>query len=87
MITNIIIMICAGIIYGLFVYYAQKVHLTSSKQIIPALFLSARLSILGLFFYIMLKSIQIHPIILIVSFLLGYWLIILNIEELLNGRS
>ncbi len=87
MILNAIVMGLAGIIYGLFVYTTQKVQFNSQKQILSVVFLCTRLSILGLFLHIMLKSIQIHPIILIVSFLLGYWLIILNIEELLNGRS
>jgi hypothetical protein len=43
--------------------------------------------LLGRFFYIMLKSNQIHPIILVALFLGAYWLTILTIKEFVHARS
>lgn len=87
MVQAVCIIFFAGILYGLSLLLTQKVHfILKNKKILPVISL-IRLFILASFFYIMLKSTQIHPIILIVSFFTAYWLTILKFKEFLNARS
>lgn len=87
MVQTICILLVSGFLYGLSALIAQKVFFYSKKiQYIP-IFAALRLSVLGIFFYIILKSTQIHPIILIASFFIAYWLTILHFKEFINARS
>lgn len=77
----------SGIVFGLSLFLAQKVLFISKKPMAIGAISALRLCLLGRFFYIMLKSTQIHPIILVVSFLLAYWLTILKFKELMHAKS
>ncbi len=87
MFVALFVTIVAGIFFGLSLCITEKVLFKSSKVVYMSLFSQARLAILALFFYIILKSNQIHPIILITLFLGTYWLTILVGKELLHARS
>jgi len=76
-----------GILFGLSLFFIEKVLLVSKKPIATGAISMLRLLIVGRFFYIMLKSNQIHPIILITSFLAAYWLTILKFKEWMHARS
>lgn len=76
-----------GILCGLSLFLTEKVLFISKNPIAVAALSIVRLCIIGRFFYIMLKSNQIHPIILIVIFLVTYWLTILKIKEFMHARS
>lgn len=87
MLQAICITLLAGITFGLSLFLTQKVHFISSNPILIGVSSIVRLLLLGRFFYIMLKSAQIHPIILVVSFLIAYWLTILKFKEFMHARS
>jgi len=87
MLQAICITFLVGILFGLSLFFTQKVHFISSNPIFISIYSIIRLLLLGRFFYIMLKSTQIHPIILVVSFLIAYWLTILKIKEFMHARS
>jgi hypothetical protein len=76
----------AGIVFGLSLFLTQKVLFLSKNPILAGTISIMRLLIVGNFFYIMLKSNQIHPIILITSFLAAYWVTILKFKELIDAR-
>ncbi len=87
MLQAICITFFTGILFGLSLFWTEKVLFLSKKPIILALASTVRLLLVGRFFYIMLKSNQIHPIILVTTFLLGYWVIILKFKEFMHARS
>lgn len=87
MLQVICITLFAGIFFGLSLFLTQKVLFISKKPILIGIFSGLRLLIVGRFFYIMLKSTQIHPIILVASFLIAYWLTILKFKEFVHARS
>lgn len=87
MLQEICITIIFGIFFGLSLFLTQKVLLISKKPIISSAISVLRILIIGRFFYIMLKSTQIHPIILVVSFLVAYWLTILKFKEFVHARK
>ena len=87
MLQDICIVFFGGILCGLSVLYTQKVLFVSKKPYLITILSTLRLLLISKFFYIMLKSTQIHPIILVASFLIAYWLIILNFKELLYGKQ
>lgn len=76
-----------GLLFGLSLLHTQKVLFLSKNPLLFGVISTIRLLIISVFFYIMLKSTQIHPIILLASFLLAYWLIILKFKELLHGKQ
>lgn len=86
MLQTLFILFFVGILFGLSVIFTQKVLFITKNPILITMISMLRLFIIGNFFYIILKSTQIHPIILIVSFLVAYWLTILNFKELINAR-
>ncbi len=86
MLQAICITLFSGILFGLSLFLTQKVLFISKKPQLIGVFSALRLIVLARFFYIMLKSTQIHPIILIVSFLVAYWLTILKFKEFINAR-
>ena len=87
MLQEICISLLSGILFGLSLLYTEKVLFVSKKPILAASTSVIRLLVISIFFYIMLKSTQIHPIILVASFLIAYWLIILKFKELLHGKQ
>lgn len=87
MLQAICITFFAGIVCGLSLFFIEKVLFTSKNPITAGGISTLRLLVLGRFFYIMLKSNQIHPIILVASFLIAYWLTILKFKELMHARS
>lgn len=87
MVQAICIIFFFGIIYGLSLFLTQKVHFISKNKFLLPVVSVIRLFTLANFFYIMLKSTRIHPIILIVSFFTAYWLIILKFKEFIDARS
>ena len=87
MLQDICISFCGGILLGLSLLYTQKVLFLSKKPALVSVISIIRLLAISIFFYIMLKSTQIHPIILIASFLIAYWLIILKLKELFHGQQ
>jgi hypothetical protein len=87
MLLTICMAIIAGILFGLSLFYTQKVLFLSKKPMLSGALSTLRLLIISRFFYIMLKSTQIHPIILVVSFLGAYWLTILKFKEFIHARS
>jgi len=87
MLELICITFIAGILFGLSLFSAQKVLFLTKNPILLSLISTVRLIAAGSFFYIMLKSTSIHPIILVSSFLVAYWLIILKLKELFHGRQ
>jgi uncharacterized membrane protein len=72
--------IFAGIVFGLSLLMTEKVLFVSKKPMLIPGITTCKLLLLARFFYIMLKSNQIHPIILVASFLIAYWLTILTIQ-------
>ncbi len=82
MLQAICITFFVGILFGLSLLLTQKVLFLSKNPMTIGALSIVRLCILGRFFYIMLKSTQIHPIILVASFLVAYWLTILKINNL-----
>lgn len=76
-----------GIIFGLSLFVTQKVLFVSKNPVALGSISVIRLLVLGRFFYIMLKSAQIHPIILVVSFLVAYWVTILKFKEFMHAGS
>ena len=76
-----------GILFGFSLLYAEKILFLSAKPKLIFLLSTVRLLIISIFFYIMLKSTQIHPIILVGSFLIAYWLLILRFKELFHGKQ
>jgi len=87
MLQAICISFCGGLLFGLSLLYTQKVLFLSKNPIFTGTISTIRLLVISFFFYIMLKSTQIHPIILVVSFLLAYWLIILKFKEFCHGKQ
>ena len=87
MLQAICMTIIAGILFGLSLFFTQKVLFVSKKPMLIGAVSALRLLIVGRFFYIMLKSTQIHPIILVASFLGAYWLTILKFKESVHARS
>jgi hypothetical protein len=87
MLQSICISFCGGLLFGLSLLHAQKVLFLSKNPLFAGIISTIRLLVISIFFYIMLKSTQIHPIILVVSFLLAYWLIILKFKEFLHGKQ
>lgn len=81
MLQAICITFLAGILFGLSLFLTQKVLFLSKKPIALGAISTIRLLLLGRFFYIMLKSTQIHPIILVASFLGAYWLTVLTVNK------
>ena len=81
MLQAICITILAGIIFGLSLFATEKVLFISKKPFMITGISTIKLLLVGRFFYIMLKSNQIHPIILVASFLIAYWLTILKIKK------
>ncbi len=86
MLQAICITFATGILFGLSLFYIEKVLFKSKNPILSGTLSTLRLLIIGSFFYIMLKSNQIHPIILITSFLAAYWLTILKFKEWIHAR-
>lgn len=76
-----------GILFGLSLFIAEKVIFTTKNPILAGIFSTLRLILLSIFFYIMLKSNQIHPIILVCSFLSAYWLTIIKYKEFMHAGS
>ncbi len=87
MIQAICATIIIGIFFGLSLYYTEKVIFISKNPVYAGTISTLRLLLLATFFYIILKSNQIHPIILVVSFLSAYWLTILKFKEFMHARS
>ena len=87
MFWTISILFLAGIIWGVCVYLTQKLSFIYKKPHLVGVISVIRLAALGKFFYIMLKSHEIHPIILVASFLVAYWLTILLFKELIHART
>lgn len=87
MLKAICITLCFGFLYGLSLFITKKVFFIATKPNLITAILILRFLLLANFFYIMLKSMQIHPIILLVSFFIGYWLTILNLKEFIDARS
>jgi len=87
MLKVLCITFCMGILCGLSLLQAEKVLFQSKKIIFRIIISLARFFCLAIFFYIMLKSYQIHPIILLVAFLSAYWLTILKFKEFMHARS
>ena len=81
MLQAICITFLAGILFGLSLFLTQKVLFISKNPMASSGLSVLRLLIAGRFFYIMLKSAQIHPIILVASFLAAYWLTILTTQR------
>ncbi len=71
----------AGIACGLSLFFTEKALFIYKKPIIISVISIMKLLFLSRFFYIMLKSNQIHPIILITSFLITYWFTIFIIQR------
>jgi hypothetical protein len=80
MLQTIFIVIFTGILFGLSLLITEKVLFISKNYVILSVITTCKLLLLARFFYIMLKSYQIHPIILVASFLIAYWLTILTIQ-------
>ncbi len=87
MLQAICITFLTGILFGLSLFFIEKVLFVSKNPIATGAISVLRLLTVGSFFYIMLKSNQIHPIILITSFLVAYWLTILKFKEWMHARS
>jgi hypothetical protein len=87
MIQAICLTFFTGILFGLSLFFIEKVLFKSKNPMAMGALSTLRLLLLGRFFYIMLKSNQIHPIILITSFLVAYWLTILKFKEWMHARS
>ena len=87
MLQAICITFFVGILFGLSLFFTEKVLFASKNPFASGAISILRLLLLGRFFYIMLKSNQIHPIILVASFLIAYWLTILKFKELMHARS
>lgn len=87
MLLAILVSSFVGIIFGLSLFLAQKVLFISKNPIILGALSIVRILILGKFFYIMLKSTPIQPIILVTFFLGAYWLTILLCKECMHARS
>lgn len=87
MLRSICISFCGGLLFGLSLLHTQKVLFLSKNPLLAGIISTVRLLVISVFFYIMLKSTQIHPIILVASFLLAYWLIILKFKEFLHGKQ
>jgi len=87
MLQSMCISAFGGILYGLSLLYTEKVLFSSKNALLFGIISTLRLLAISAFFYIMLKSSQIHPIILVASFLIAYWLIILKFKELLYGKQ
>ena len=87
MLQDICIAFCGGILFGLSMLHTQKVLFLLKKPYLITIVSLLRLLLFSIFFYIMLKSTQIHPIILITSFLIAYWLMILKFKELFHGKQ
>jgi hypothetical protein len=87
MLQAICITFLVGIAFGLSLLLTQKVLFFSKKPMAIGAISMLRLCMLGRFFYIMLKSTQIHPIILVASFLIAYWLTILKFKEYMHAGS
>ena len=87
MLQAICITFFGGLLFGLSLLHTQKVLFLSKNPLLAAVISTIRLLVISVFFYIMLKSTQIHPIILVASFLLAYWLIILKFKEFLHGKQ
>ncbi len=87
MLQAICITFLAGILFGLSLFLTQKVLFISKKPALAGTISTLRILLVGRFFYIILKSNQIHPIILVASFLIAYWLTILKFKEFVHARS
>ena len=85
MLQSIILSCIGGILFGLSFVNSKKVLFLQQNHALHALISTIRLLLFSFFLYIMLKTMQINPIILVVSFLLGYWLVILKYKETLHG--
>ena len=81
MLQAIAISCIAGILYGLSLLTTKKVLFRAKKPMLIGLLSALRLCLIAIFFYFMLKSNQMHPIILITSFLAAYWLTILKLKR------
>ncbi|GEM_PF-1421512 len=86
MLQYICISILGGTLFGFSLIYAEKILFLSKNPKLILILSTIRLIVISIFFYIMLKSTPIHPIILVASFLIAYWLIILKFKELLHGK-
>ena len=87
MLHTICIIVAVSITFGLSLFLQEKVLFASKNPLFLALFSIVKLLLLAKFFYIILKSNQIHPIILVAVFLLVYWLTIFIIKEFIHARS
>lgn len=87
MIPAFLSVILVGILFGLSLAVTKRVQIHTKKTFLYPLGAMARISMLALFFYIILKSNQIHPIILVVSFLGSYWFTILTYKECIHAKS
>lgn len=87
MLLSIAITLVIGILYGVSLLLTQKLLVSSKKPMLAGIISLIRLACLGIFFQIMLKSNQIHPIILVTSLLSAYWLTILLCKELIDARK
>jgi hypothetical protein len=87
MFWTVISLVCSGFIYGVSVFVTQKLFFIYKKPYLIGTLSIIRFLLLGKFFYIILKSNQIHPILLVALFLVAYWLTILLFKELMYARS
>lgn len=87
-IVSCIASLLSGYGYGLFFLYERK-RVLFSHQTTMQLFIVpivARIIIFGLFCYYLLLTPQIHFILTLLSFLTGFWSIILRKKAIFDGR-
>lgn len=82
-----IISYIAGIIFGLSCIFSKRVIFLFQKPGLHGALSAIRLITASVFLYFMLKSTPITPIILVTSFLAGYWTIVITYKEIYHGKS
>lgn len=81
----IVINFISGIVFGWTYIFSKKILFQLKKSHLHAILSALRVITFSIFFYFMLKSTQISPIILVTAFLAGYWAIIIKYKENSHG--
>lgn len=84
-ILTLFINFISGIIFGWTYIFSKKILFVLKKSRTHAILSAVRVISFGVFFYFMLKSTKISPIILITAFLAGYWAVIIKYKEKSHG--